>query len=126
MTETPRREFLRLALAGALASVSGALESARAFAEPLGQPAPFAPENVTVLLARGPFTVDDEIALLEERRIELMVTRNSGARATAAKLEAARRLGIPVVMVRRPVAPLGEQVATVREALDRINLLSIP
>jgi precorrin-6A/cobalt-precorrin-6A reductase len=81
------------------------------------------PENMTVVLARGPFTVGDEIALLEDRRIELMVTRNSGARATEAKLEASRQLGIPVVMVRRPAATSGEQVTTVREALDRIDAL---
>jgi glucans biosynthesis protein len=58
MAETPRREFLKLSLVGALAAVSGALESARAFAEPLGQPAPFAPENVLTLareLAKSPF-----------------------------------------------------------------------
>jgi glucans biosynthesis protein len=58
MAETRRREFLKLALAGALAAASEALESARAFAEPLGQPAPFAPENVLNMareLAKSPF-----------------------------------------------------------------------
>src|SRR5271170_1490694 len=52
MAETPRREFLKLAIGGALAAVSGALDAARALAEPLGPAAPFAPENV-LNMARG-------------------------------------------------------------------------
>ena len=58
MAETPRREFLKLAIAGALAAVSGALDAARAYAEPLGPAAPFAPENVLNMareLAKSPF-----------------------------------------------------------------------
>jgi glucans biosynthesis protein len=58
MAETPRREFLKLALAGAFAAASGALEVAGASAEPLGPPSPFTPENLTNLardLAKSPF-----------------------------------------------------------------------
>src|SRR5580698_7997300 len=58
MVETPRREFLKLAIAGAFATVSGALESARAFAETLGPLTPFVPENVLNMardLAKSPF-----------------------------------------------------------------------
>jgi glucans biosynthesis protein len=58
MAETPRREFLKLAIAGALAAASGALDAARALAESLGPAAPFAPENVLNMargLAKSPF-----------------------------------------------------------------------
>jgi precorrin-6A/cobalt-precorrin-6A reductase len=55
-----------------------------------------------LILARGPFTVDDEIALMRDHRIEVLVTKNSGGGATAAKLEAARILGLDTVMVERP------------------------
>ena len=58
MAETPRREFLKLAIAGALAAASGALDAARAHAESLGPAAPFAPENVLNMargLAKSPF-----------------------------------------------------------------------
>jgi precorrin-6A/cobalt-precorrin-6A reductase len=75
------------------------------------------PDNVTVLLARGPFTVDAELSLFWQHRIDTLVTRNSGGRATEAKLEAARRLDIAVIMVRRPKQPRGDQVATVAQAL---------
>jgi precorrin-6A/cobalt-precorrin-6A reductase len=82
------------------------------------EPRPAVPSSqVTVLLARGPYTVEAESALLLEHRIEVLVARNSGGRATEAKLEAANRLGVPVIMVRRPPLPDGERVATVAEAL---------
>jgi precorrin-6A/cobalt-precorrin-6A reductase len=74
-------------------------------------------ERVTVILDRGPFTVEAERALLQEQRIDVLVTRNSGGQATGAKLEAARELDIPVIMIQRPEQPTSERVATVNEAL---------
>jgi precorrin-6A/cobalt-precorrin-6A reductase len=61
-----------------------------------------------LILARGPFGFADELALLKRERIEALVTKNSGGRATYAKIEAARVLGIEVVMVRRPPASEAE------------------
>ncbi len=70
-------------------------------------PAAAVPADSEVLLARGPFTVDDEIALMREHRIDVVVTKNSGGALTSAKLDAARELGIPVVMVARTPIPAG-------------------
>jgi precorrin-6A/cobalt-precorrin-6A reductase len=61
-----------------------------------------------LILARGPFALDDEIKLMRHERIEALVTKNSGGRATYAKIEAARTLGVNVVMVRRPKPPEAE------------------
>ena len=61
--------------------------------------------NHELILARGPFALEDELALLREHRIDAVVTKNSGGTATAAKLVAARRLDLPVVMVGRPAQP---------------------
>ena len=81
-------------------------------------PEPPLPARTTVLLARGPFTVDEELALLREHRVEVVVTKDSGGHLTEAKLTAARRLGLPVVLVRRPPLPPGvPTVATVDEAV---------
>ncbi|SFL54452.1 cobalt-precorrin-6A reductase [Geodermatophilus ruber] len=81
-------------------------------------PEPPLPERVTVVLARGPFTVEEETALLRRHGVEVVVTKDSGGAMTAAKLTAARDLGIPVVLVRRPPPPPGVPVvATVEEAL---------
>ena len=65
------------------------------------------PANVEVLLDRGPYTVAAETKLLRSRRIDVLVTKNSGGALTEAKLAAARDLGLPVVMVQRPVVPPG-------------------
>jgi precorrin-6A/cobalt-precorrin-6A reductase len=74
--------------------------------------------GATVVTARGPFTVDGEARLLAEHGIDTLVTKNSGAEATGAKLAAAREAGVRVVMVRRPDPPPGPLVETVDEALD--------
>ena len=70
-----------------------------------------------VLLARPPFTVEAERALLTTHRIDVLVTKDSGASATEAKLVAARNVGVPVVMVDRPPAPPGPMVESVPAAL---------
>ena len=68
-------------------------------------------------LARGPFEREAERALLVDSRIEVVVTKNSGGTATFAKVEAARDLGLPVIMVRRPGKPAGHVVSNPEEAL---------
>jgi precorrin-6A/cobalt-precorrin-6A reductase len=61
-----------------------------------------------LILARGPFSLAGELALMEDERVEALVTKNSGGRATYAKIEAARMLGIEVVIVPRPAAAEAE------------------
>jgi precorrin-6A/cobalt-precorrin-6A reductase len=63
------------------------------------------PANREVLLARGPYTRDAERALMRRFAINVLVTKNSGGSLTEGKLAAARDLGLPVVMIRRPAAP---------------------
>ena len=65
------------------------------------------PERWQVKLSRGPFSYDDEVALMREHGTDVLVTKDSGGTFTASKLDAARDLGIPVVIVRRPSAPAG-------------------
>lgn len=63
------------------------------------------PGNWTVLRERPPFTVAGETTLMVEKAITHLVTKNAGGSATEAKLQAARKLGIPVVMIARPAKP---------------------
>jgi precorrin-6A/cobalt-precorrin-6A reductase len=76
------------------------------------------PPRMTLLLNRGPYTVEGESALIRNHGIGLLVTKNSGGPMTSAKLAAARDLGVHVVMVQRPPLPPGSAVvATVPDAL---------
>jgi precorrin-6A/cobalt-precorrin-6A reductase len=80
---------------------------------------PFEPPlpRARVICARGPFALRDELALLERERIELLVSKNAGTPSTYAKIEAARQLGIPVVMVARPLLPPVETAPDAARAL---------
>lgn len=96
----------------AFAPVRGVRFVVRSIEPPAALPWP----DAVAVLDRGPYTVEGETALLREHGIDAVVTRNSGGTATAAKLVAARTLGLPVVMVRRPPVPPGPVVATPAEA----------
>jgi len=61
------------------------------------------PQYAHWLQAIGPFDLADELALLKEYEVDLIVCKNSGGEATKAKLEAARELGIRVLMLQRPI-----------------------
>jgi precorrin-6A/cobalt-precorrin-6A reductase len=65
-----------------------------------------------VILGRPPTDPEAEIALLTKHRVGWIVSKDSGGRA-AAKIIAARRLGLPVVLVERPQPPPGRTVDTV-------------
>ncbi|WP_179469637.1 cobalt-precorrin-6A reductase [Mycolicibacterium vinylchloridicum] len=83
------------------------------------------PRHHEVLLSRGPYGYDDECALLRDNRIDVLVTKNSGGALTAAKLAAAKDLGVTVVMIDRPALPAGvHAVGTVDEAVDWVVRLA--
>lgn len=82
------------------------------------------PQHRVILRSRGPYTIAGERELLRDNGIDVLVTKNSGGELVRAKLDAARELGLPVIMVARPDATRrGEQVRTAAEAAQWVGEL---
>ena len=81
------------------------------------RPAETWPEKLKFVYDKGPFDLELERKLLKKHQVRLIVSKNSGGEAAYPKLAAARELGLPVVMVRRPPKPTGRTVATVEAAI---------
>ena len=81
------------------------------------------PPDLTVIHGRGPFAIDDEMQLLQQHAITVVVSKNSGGTATYAKIAAARRLGLPVVMIARPDKPAGHALTDAEDAMRWLVML---
>ncbi|MES2664516.1 MAG: cobalt-precorrin-6A reductase [Pseudomonadota bacterium] len=77
--------------------------------------------DCTVILDRGPFTVASDLALLTAHRITHIVAKNAGGDGAVAKLIAARRLGLPVILIERPAVPARPVVANVDQVMDWLH-----
>jgi precorrin-6A/cobalt-precorrin-6A reductase len=79
-------------------------------------------DRCEVIGARGPFQLVDERALFARRGIDVLVSKNSGSVATEPKLEVARELGLPVLILRRPVlAGVDREFGTSDELLAAVG-----
>jgi precorrin-6A/cobalt-precorrin-6A reductase len=79
---------------------------------------PFPFPNGEFLIGRPPFSISDETRLFKQLEIDVLVVKNAGGDASRSKLDAARALNIPVVMINRPPRLDAEIVATVEGAMD--------
>ena len=84
---------------------------------------PFPLKNGRYLLGKPPFSVDDEIALFTRLKIDWLVTKNAGGEASRSKLDAARQMGLPVLMLKRPAMPDGPIVDNVGAAMQWLAAL---
>jgi precorrin-6A/cobalt-precorrin-6A reductase len=73
--------------------------------------------DAEVIVSRGPFTLADDRELMQTRGIAWLVARNAGGDGARAKIDAARELGLPVIMIARPELPERLRVERVEDAL---------
>lgn len=66
----------------------------------------------SIVVARGPFDLTGDLALFRSHNIEVVVCKNAGGSGAQAKLLAARALGLPVIMIDRPILPERAETAT--------------
>ncbi len=118
--EAPRRVFLAIGRQN-LSAFAGAPQHQyllRLVDPPTGAlPLP----RAEAVIARGPFDVEGDRALLKDHRIEVIVAKNAGGAGAEAKLVAARELGLPVVLIDRPLVPSRQVARTVGEVMGWLD-----
>ncbi|MDF1602002.1 cobalt-precorrin-6A reductase [Nocardioides sp. YIM 152315] len=97
----------------------GPLADREALVRVVDEPETTLPSSWEVLRDRGPYALEDEVALMQGHATDVLVTKDSGGVHTWPKVQAAAGLGIPVVVVRRPPAPAG--VPTVSDVDDALR-----
>lgn len=74
-----------------------------------------------VVIARGPFDVAGDVALMQAHGVEIVVAKNAGGTGARAKLDAARALHLPVILIDRPAVPNRPTAATVAAVMAWLN-----
>ena len=75
----------------------------------------------SIVVDRGPFSADSDAHMMQDHGIDLIVSKNSGGTGAEAKLVAARRLGLPVILIDRPFIPNREEAYSADAVLDWVG-----
>tara|TARA_B110001452_G_scaffold30538_1_gene23953 strand:- start:666 stop:1400 length:735 start_codon:yes stop_codon:yes gene_type:complete len=77
--------------------------------------------NYHCLVSRGPFNVNDDISLIKKFKIDLIISKNAGGSGAFSKIQAARILKIPVIMIKRPELPNVQEYYNLEEIIKWLN-----
>lgn len=77
--------------------------------------------DVSTVIDRGPFTLEGDLALMENQRIQRIVCKNAGGEGAASKLTAARTLGLPIMMIERPAQPPRHEVHCIDDVFSWLS-----
>jgi precorrin-6A/cobalt-precorrin-6A reductase len=118
--EAPRRVFLAIGRQNLDAfSVAPQHHYLLRLVDPPSEPLPL--PRAKAVIARGPFTVEGDRKLLRDHRIEVIIAKNAGGAGAEAKLVAARELGLPVILIDRPLVPKRQVARSVEAVMAWLN-----
>jgi precorrin-6A/cobalt-precorrin-6A reductase len=79
-------------------------------------------KGITQIHAIGPFYYADELALMQQHKVDALISKDSGCSRVSEKLDAALTLNIPVYVQRRPKLALADQLfQLIDDLVDVIN-----
>ncbi|MFQ3355643.1 MAG: precorrin-6A/cobalt-precorrin-6A reductase [Paracoccaceae bacterium] len=100
----------------------GSLEGCYVFCRQIDEPNEIFPfKHGKFIVGRPPFSVENEINLFKQLKVDILVVKNSGGSSSFPKLAAASFLKMPVLMIKRPEIGRGNRVNSIAEALDWID-----
>jgi precorrin-6A/cobalt-precorrin-6A reductase len=118
--EAPRRVFLAIGRQNLDAfSVAPQHHYLLRLVDPPSEPLPL--PRAKAVIARGPFTVEGDRKLLRDHRIEVIIAKNAGGAGAEAKLVAARELGLPMILIDRPLVPKRQVARSVEAVMAWLN-----
>ncbi|WP_039019528.1 cobalt-precorrin-6A reductase [Halocynthiibacter namhaensis] len=77
--------------------------------------------NAHAVIARGPFDLAGDLTLLKDHDIKIIISKNAGGIGAQAKLEAARTLGLKVIMIDRPFIPARQVFSNVDDVMTWLD-----
>jgi precorrin-6A/cobalt-precorrin-6A reductase len=118
--DTPRRVFLAIGRQTLAAfAVAPQHHYLLRLVDPPTGPLPL--PRAEVVIARGPFEVAGDRALMVAHGTEVIVAKNAGGTGAEAKLTAARELGLSVILIDRPLMPERRIARSVEEIMAWLN-----
>ena len=73
------------------------------------------------VFGKPPFSVLDEVDLFRRLEIDAIILRNVGGENGFSKVEAARQLGLKVIMINRPFSSLPKPIRRIEDALEWVD-----